>query len=145
MTSLHLYLCDSDGTNSRLHACDSLLHSFKRPPCSVFPTIRSLTCLVGRTGPVSSMWTVSEQTRCGLHGFSMLPRVLLTSNFFFPPSLNTSILPSLSPSLSARSLCKEGIPLVLPGPLGRNVVQQSSVRRACLDIKHQAATSIGLI
>lgn len=98
MTSLHLHLCDSDGTNSRLHACDSLLHSFKRLPCSVFPAIQSLTCLVGRTGPVSAMWTVSEQTRCGLQGFLMRPRVLLTSNisfsfsfFHFPEYLRPTI------------------------------------------------------
>lgn len=35
--------------------------------------------------------------------------------------------------------------MVLPGPLGRKVVRQSSARGVCLDIKHQAATSAGLI
>lgn len=43
-----------------------------------------------------------------------------------PPSCHSSLHP-FHPS-SAQSLCKEGIPLVLPGPLGRNVVQQSGER-----------------
>lgn len=51
MTSLHLYLCDLDGSNSWLHACDSPLHLFKLLPCSAFPnnSILKMPCGWDRT------------------------------------------------------------------------------------------------
>lgn len=101
---------------------------------------------MGGIGPVCSMLTTSEPILCGLCRFFKLANTALrtadTEHFFFPTYLHL-LCPSFHPSL-AQSLYLGGHTTASPRTPGRNVVLQPSPR-ACLDIKHQAATSTGLI
>lgn len=72
---LRLRLCDLDGTNARLHACDSPLHLEGLAPfiyaILYSPVLQSNLqhAIVGGIGPVCCMLTASEQILCGLCGF----------------------------------------------------------------------------